>query len=397
MAKKQLLALFFCNLIIWTLGNGLLPLLPVYATTLGATPAITGYYMAASYLAMAMGTIVAGPLAEKLGRHKQLLVMVGLVCSPAIGLMGQASSVAELVLWTTLVWFFIGVIVVLLNILAGLSVRPAERGKIFGLIFLSIPLGALIGGATLGALVDWGGYATMFLLASVGWLGLPGCSIFFLTNPQLLPSLSTPSQVDASPFVFTRSFALIFLATILSAITIFVGRLGNSLSMEQLRFTSTIISSTAAVGGLVALPLIPLLGFLSDRFGRRGLLILLYLIAAVGVFMLSWATTVWHFWLAASLLSVSAYGNNTLSTALVGDLLPLKALNRGLSLLSSTTWGAGIMGFASTGYLLQSWGPMIVFTGAACLSLLAGLLLLSVRSTREEALSQPISNSQLVR
>ncbi|MCB0226087.1 MAG: hypothetical protein KDI02_20530, partial [Anaerolineae bacterium] len=73
MAKKQLLALFFCNLIIWSLGNGLVPLLPVYAATLGTTPAVIGYYMAASYLAMALGTIATGRLVEWVGSYKRLL------------------------------------------------------------------------------------------------------------------------------------------------------------------------------------------------------------------------------------------------------------------------------------------------------------------------------------
>ena len=39
MSKKQILALFVCSLVPWTVGNGLVPLLPVYATQLGADPA----------------------------------------------------------------------------------------------------------------------------------------------------------------------------------------------------------------------------------------------------------------------------------------------------------------------------------------------------------------------
>jgi len=42
MTRKQLFALFSCSLIGWTVGNGLIPLLPVYATQIGAEPAVVG-------------------------------------------------------------------------------------------------------------------------------------------------------------------------------------------------------------------------------------------------------------------------------------------------------------------------------------------------------------------
>ena len=40
MSRKQLFALFLCSLVIWTTGSGLIPLLPVYATQMGAAPAV---------------------------------------------------------------------------------------------------------------------------------------------------------------------------------------------------------------------------------------------------------------------------------------------------------------------------------------------------------------------
>jgi len=58
MARKQLFALFLCSLIVWTVGNGLLPLLPAYAVHLGAAPAVVRYYLSFSYFALAAGTLV---------------------------------------------------------------------------------------------------------------------------------------------------------------------------------------------------------------------------------------------------------------------------------------------------------------------------------------------------
>jgi hypothetical protein len=53
MTKQQMSLLFLGSLVGWTIGNGLLPILPIYAVRLGATSAIAGNCMAFSYLALA--------------------------------------------------------------------------------------------------------------------------------------------------------------------------------------------------------------------------------------------------------------------------------------------------------------------------------------------------------
>jgi MFS family permease len=66
MDKKQLSALFFCNLAPATIGFGIVSLIPVHATrNLGAAPAVTGYLLAFLFFAQALGTITAGILSDK--------------------------------------------------------------------------------------------------------------------------------------------------------------------------------------------------------------------------------------------------------------------------------------------------------------------------------------------
>ena len=55
MSKKQLGALFLSSLAMFTAGNGLIPLLPIYAIQLGAEAAIAGYYLSFSYFMLAVG------------------------------------------------------------------------------------------------------------------------------------------------------------------------------------------------------------------------------------------------------------------------------------------------------------------------------------------------------
>lgn len=102
MSKKRLASLFFCSLVPWTAGNGLLPLLPVYATQLGANSAGAGYYLALSYLAIALGALSAAWVSDHLGRRKLPLIVSGLAGIPAVWLMGQVSTIWGLAVLTAL-------------------------------------------------------------------------------------------------------------------------------------------------------------------------------------------------------------------------------------------------------------------------------------------------------
>jgi len=77
MGKKQLVGLFICSLLLWTYGNGLLPLLPVYAKKLGAESDAIGYYMSSIYIAIALSTLTAGWLSDRLQNRKRLLWVAG--------------------------------------------------------------------------------------------------------------------------------------------------------------------------------------------------------------------------------------------------------------------------------------------------------------------------------
>ncbi len=57
---RELVVLFAYNLVSWSVGNGLLPLLPKYAGQFGASDDIIGLYLVASYASIAAGTAAAG-------------------------------------------------------------------------------------------------------------------------------------------------------------------------------------------------------------------------------------------------------------------------------------------------------------------------------------------------
>jgi MFS family permease len=73
------------------------------------------------------------------------------------------------------------------------------------------------------------------------------------------------------------------------------------------------------------------------------------------------------------------------SSALVSDLLPPHALNRGLSLLDAAKWGGGIVGLAGTGYAVQILGIQWALTAGALLPLSAILFVFSLQRRERRA------------
>ena len=140
------------------------------------------------------------------------------------------------------------------------------------------------------------------------------------------------------------------------------------------------ISSTAAVSGIVSMPIPLLLGWISDRTGRKIYLYLGYVAGAASLSILAISLSLWHFFIVSVLQSVLVGANATVGNALVTDLVPRESLGKGLSLFGATSWIGGVVGFAGAGYALQSLGALPTFIAGICLILIAIVLLTPIRS-----------------
>jgi MFS family permease len=378
MPKRQILALFVCGFVIRSTANGLIPLLPVYAKQLGADSAIAGYYLSFCYVAVAAGAISAGWISDKLGQRKIPIIIAGLVMMPLVFLMGRASNIWSLSVFTAVLWYAVGLSIALVGTLTGLSADESERGKIFGILGLTHGFGSLIGNLGIGFTIDRWGFPTLFTTLA-GFITLLPISGLLLTEKFVDQTNERDDPVKEKPGL-GKSFYLLFAASLIVATAYFVILLGRSLLMDDLEFSAFEISITGAVNGAVSIPLPLLLGWLSDRKGRKRFLYLGYLACIISLAILAVSVSLWHFVLVLALQAILAGVVMSVGNAFVTDLVPPESLGRGISLYDATGWIGGVLGFAGGGYALKVLGTDPTFILAMSLPLIAMVLLIPIRS-----------------
>jgi MFS family permease len=383
--NAQLLYLFVSSFVILFVGMGLFPVLPVYATEFGASRTIIGLYYALMYAANAAGAMSTNRLAARL-THRGLFVAVGVLGIPALMLLGQASSLWQVVMLTSILWFCGGAGLALISEFTAQHAGGSSRGKSFSLMFLAFPLGAVFGGTLVGQLVNSAGYHLLFVVLGVIWAMLPAIGIFKLKiSSDASPARTTTAQ--PATVRLGANFYRVLAMTLLASIAINTGRLGTALSMQAQDFSASAISSTGTVSGLLTIPIVLLIGALSDRFGRRTFLMLANVMAGAGALLLAFATDLWMFWIAATLVLVALCTNGALASALVTDTLSSQARQRGLPWINAMNPIAGVLSFASIGFLMDTFGQLPVYLGALTVAIGAALLLNSLRREQPSKLA----------
>jgi MFS family permease len=368
--NKQLLFLFASNLVVLFVGMGLFPLLPLYATQFGATRTVIGIYYAVMYAASVLGTMATGWLARRVP-PRGLFIAAGALGVVALALLGQATALWQVVLFTAAIWFGGAITIPLVGVFTALVADGDNRGKSFTMMYLAFPLGAVFGGTAVGQLVGWQGYPVMFAALAAVWAILPVIGLFGLRDERFSRPTSSESEKSVGSAPLGRTFYLLLIAFLFSATAVNVGRLGTSLSMQTFNFSASAVSSTATVSGLVAIPVTILIGALADRLGHKRLLIVGYLMAAGGALTLVTASQLWQFWLAATLMLVAFVTNMSVASAFATSILEPMALSRGLPMINAMDSVASIASFAGAGFVMDTFGATPLFFTAAGLAIVA--------------------------
>lgn len=181
-------------------------------------------------------------------------------------------------------------------------------------------------------------------------------------------------------------------------ITVFVDMLGYSMMLPLLPFFVTQNGGNAAIAGglssfyaFIQLFSGPVLGSLSDRVGRKPVLLACLFGTAIAYALFGLAGSLWM--LFAAVLLDGLTGNNlTTSYAYVADVTDEKSRAGGMGMVGAA-FGLGLMSGPALGGLLSQWGlalPAYAAAALALLNVLYGMFFLPESLAPEKRSGQPI-------
>ena len=156
--------------------------------------------------------------------------------------------------------------------------------------------------------------------------------------------------------------------------------------------TGVLVSSYAAMQLLGA----PVLGRLSDRFGRRPVLLLSIFGTFIGFLLLGFATTLWMLF-ASRLIDGITGGNISVAQAYISDVTDPKDRAKSLGLIGAA-FGLGFIIGPVTGGVLSQWGyaiPAFVAAGLAFINLLLVFFWLPESLTPERRAAMPVKQPSI--
>jgi DHA1 family tetracycline resistance protein-like MFS transporter len=215
------LLVIFLTIFVNLIGFGIIiPLLPFYAETFGASPLVIGLLFAVFSVCQLVAAPILGDWSDRYGRRPILI----------FSLLGTVASFMLLALARSITMLFIA------RIVDGLSggnistarayvadvTEPKDRARAYGLIGMAFGLGFIFGPALSGVLVRvsltapiWAAAAITLVATAVAWLWLPetvhraqaGTGLPFRYLPGLLrrPALGRVLVID---FVYWFAFAI---------------------------------------------------------------------------------------------------------------------------------------------------------------------------------------------
>ena len=302
------------------------PLLPLFLTaTLGASAAFVGAIEGAADSVSALLKLASGWLSDRTRRRKPLVVVGYVLASAVRPLVAIAQTGAHVLLIRVTDRVGKGIRGAPRDALIADSVDPALRGRAFGFHRAADHAGAVIGPLIVYVLMSQMGVG----VRTVFWLAAIPAAIAVITliigvreappAPPAPPAPSAPPALPPAP-LGRRFFA--YLAILL------LFTLGNSTDAFLLLRATELGVGAALLPVLWAmLHLVKSLsstpgGVLSDRRGRKPVIVAGWMVYALVYLMFGHATDAWHVWALFAIYGVYFGLTEGVERALVADIVP---------------------------------------------------------------------------
>ncbi|HTZ51359.1 MAG TPA: MFS transporter, partial [Spirochaetia bacterium] len=374
-----------CGSASWILANSTVSLIPLYAMERGASAAGGGLVLSFAYLCLTLGTATGALLPREFSHRRFLVAACGVLAAVACLLVSRTTTLATFAAASGASWFLAGSVATQATIMTGLAAPAGERGRALGTVGMTGGLGSVIGGLGAGWLADRCGFASVYQGIAVVCVLMIAGGLLAVEAPTSTVARATgqargfprPRDIVAA---FGVGFLLLLSANLLLSLTNASAVLGRALRMNQQGFPKLSINVTQSISGVVSLSLPLVLGWLSDRIGRKWILAGSYLVVSMGLLVLAWSHAFCQFGLFAALIAFLSVSLG-IGPAFVLDVVPGRNAARGVSIFQSVFWGGNIAGTALLGLVYQRLGTVVPVIAAALLPVLGIGFLLPVRRT----------------
>ena len=261
------------------------------------------------------------------------------------------------------------------------STAENARGIAFGFHRMMDTAGALVGAAAAIVLMKLfrENFRTVFLWAALpGFLAVVTCVLFVRERP-------TPRGEHTPATIKREQMSGVFKRFLLANLVFCLGNF--SYQFFLLRSQSVGVNTTGvltqylvynAAYSATAVPV----GHLSDRFGRKRLLLAAYLSYAIVCLLFGAAWRPWHTWVLFPLYGVHCGIFNPVSRALVSDLATRNRMGTAMGFYHMSVGFAALIASPLAGLLWHRFGAAAAFSCGAAMASVAGIMLLTLYPER---------------
>lgn len=360
------------------------PLLPLFLTgVLGASAATLGVIEGAAESTAALLKLASGWWSDRLRRRKPLVVAGYALASLVRPLIGLAHSAGQVLAVRLADRLGKGIRGAPRDALIADSVDPAVRGRAFGFHRAADHLGAVIGPLLAFAALEAGNLdlRTLFLLTAI-----PGAlSVLLLIGGVREKPREAPAPAARIDFKaplsrrFWAFLAVVFVFTLGNSSDAFLLLRARDLGVEAAwipilwAFLHVIKSASSTPGGA-----------LSDRLGRKPLLVAGWLLYAAVYLGLGGASATWHVWALFAGYGLYFGLAEGVEKALVADLVPAERRGTAFGWYNLALGLGALPASLLFGAIWDGMGAQVAFGFGAALSLLAAVGIAFVAPARRQ-------------
>jgi MFS family permease len=358
------------------------PLLPIFlSTVLGASATAIGIVEGAAESTAAFLKLGSGWWSDRVRRRKPLVVagyMIAAIARPLVALAQSAQHVLAIRVSDRVGK---GIRTSPRDALIADSVDASVRGRAYGFHRAADHAGAVVGPLLAFALLRWAGVPmrTLFWLAAIpGAIAVIVLVAAVRDTPRVTASaVSVPRDPERMGGRFWAYLLVVVLFTLGNSSDAFLllraSQLGVPAAMVPVLWAllSVVKSVTSTPGGA-----------LSDRLGRRPLIVSGWALYALVYLGFAGATQHWHAWALFALYGVFFGLTEGVEKALVADLVPVARRGAAFGWFNLAFGLAALPASVIFGAIWDRWGAPTAFGFGAAMSLLAtaGIVLVAPRA-----------------